>query len=274
MQSILLLFVLGFGIILSLFFKIPSSTSTSIDKIISLSPSHTQTLDYLGLGEKIIAVSNFDNDPNYQDKNKIAGGLYFDEEKLLTLYPDLVTIGDIQKNSASVEFLESKGIKTITIKTRSFQDIYQSMLDLQELFPQTISNSLISNYLQEWQGIQQTPITNRRSALIVLAIDPIYSISTNNYLHELYAYSGWDNIVKTMVDYPIFNEEQLRSLPQVDDLIISTFLTNELKNISNIQKQINAKNIIIISNSSISLPSPYLLSIIKELRIIQSSLTN
>ena len=274
MRSILLLFVLGFGIIVSLFFNIPTSNSSSIDKIISLSPSHTQTLDFLGLGDKIIAVSSFDNDPNYQDRNKIAGGLYFDEEKLLTLYPDLVTIGDIQKNSTSVEFLESKGIKTITMKTLSFQDIYQSMLDLQELFPQNISNRLISNYLQEWQNIQETPITNRRSALIVLSVDPVYSISTNNYLNELYAYSGWDNIVKTTVPYPIFNEEQLRSLPQVDDLIISAFLTNELKNISNIQKQIQAKNIVIISNMSISLPSPYLLSIIKELRIIQSSLTN
>ena len=274
MRSILLLCVLGIGIVVSLFFNIPSSTSTSLDKIISLSPSHTQTLDYLGLGDKIIAVSSFDNDPNYQDKIKIAGGLYFDEEKLLTLYPDLVTIGDIQKNSTSVDFLESKGIKTITIKTLSFQDIYQSILDLQELFPQDVSDIVVSNYLQEWQNIQENPITNRRSALIVLSVDPVYSISTNNYLNELYAYSGWDNIVQTTVEYPIFNEEQLRSLPQVDDLIISAFLTNELKNISNIQKQIKAKNIVIISNMSISLPSPYLLSIIKELRIIQSSLTN
>ena len=274
MQSILLLFILGFGIILSLFFNIPSSNSLSINKIISLSPSHTQTLDYLGLGDKIIAVSSFDNDPNYKNNNKIAGGLYFDEEKLLTLYPDLVTIGDIQKNSASVEFLESKGIKTLTIKTSSFQDIYQSMLDLQNLFPQNISDTIVSDYFQEWQNIQETPITNRRSALIVLSVDPVYSISTNNYLNELYTYSGWDNIVQTTVPYPIFNEEQLRSLPRIDDLIISAFLTNELKNISNIQKQINAKNIVIISNTSISLPSPYLLSIIKELRIIQSSLTN
>ena len=147
-------------------------------------------------------------------------------------------------------------------------------MDLQELFPQIISDTIVSNYLQEWQYIQKTPISNTRSALIVLSIDPVYSISTNNYLNELYAYSGWNNVVKTTAPYPIFDEEKLRSLSPVDDLIISSFLTNELASISNIQKQINAKNIVIISNTSINLPSPYLLSIIKELRIIQSSLVD
>ncbi|MDK2818269.1 MAG: ABC transporter substrate-binding protein [Spirochaetota bacterium] len=274
MRSIFLLFVLGIGIILSLFIKIPSSKSSSIKKIISLSPSHTQTLDYLNLGNKIIAISSFDTDLYYQDRIKIAGGIYFDEEKLLELSPDLIIIGDIQKNNTSVAFLESKGIKTLTLKTSSFQDIYQSILDLQELFPQIISDTIVSNYLQEWQYIQNTLISNTRSALIVLSIDPVYSISTNNYLNELYAYSGWNNVVKTTVPYPIFDEEQLRSLSPVDDLIISSFLTNELASISNIQKQINAKNIVIISNTSINLPSPYLLSIIKELRLIQSSLVN
>ncbi|MGL5956906.1 MAG: hypothetical protein ACRC0X_09990, partial [Brevinema sp.] len=158
----------------------------------------------------------------------------------------------------------------LILKTRSLQDIQDSLMDLQKLFPETAER--VTAYQQEWDIVKKSRPTTRRKAFMIIAVDPIYSVSTNDYLSEVYQCSGWDSVVQTKTPYPIISEEYLLNLGTVDDILISAFFTNEITYISNIQEKVRAKNIVVITNEGIVLPSPYLLDIIKELRIIQSSL--
>lgn len=243
-----------------------------IDRIVSLSPAHTQLLDYLGLGDKIVAISVYDEAPNYQDRIKIGGGVLVEEEDLLTLNPDLVTVGDIQAQDEIIRFLNSRNIRTLPLATSSFQDIYQSILELQKLFSQQTSYQLINDYKNSWDNIINNPVKNRKTVLVVLELDPIYTISTNNYLSELLSYAGWDNVIDTDNAYPILDEEELYNLPTIDDILISSdFLLKEYKALTKIKNITKAKRIVVLSNKHVNLPSPYLVSIIKELRQQQSS---
>ncbi|MGL4676155.1 MAG: ABC transporter substrate-binding protein [Brevinema sp.] len=262
--------ILVAGLVSSYWFVFKATSSPSIQRIVALSPAHSQFIKYLELTEKLIAISSFDTDPLMQNKQKISGGVTVQEEEILKLNPDLVLIGDLQNSSEYTEFLDSYQIPSLVLETKSLQNIKDSLSDLQKLFPDTAD--LVSRYQQEYDTIKQTVPKNRRKAFVIIAIDPIYSISTNDYLSEVYQCSGWDSVVHTKSPYPIISEEYLLSLGKVDDIIISAFLTNELAYISNIQKKIQAENILVITNRGIELPSPYLLEIIKELRILQSSL--
>ncbi len=240
------------------------------NRIVVLSPAHTQFLKYVGYSDKIIAVSSHDIDPVAQDKIKLAGGVFVQEEEIARLSPSLVILGDTQDSTDISNFLNAKNIPTLTLPTKSMQDIFDSLVMLQNTF--NFSPQIISHYNTQWQDIINTPPKTQRNALIILAIDPIYSLSTNDYLSELYHHSGWDSVVHSKNAYPVLTEEDVLSLTNVDDILIFPLLTNELSYISNIQQKIKAENIVVVSNNNVQLPSPYSLDTIKELRILQSSL--
>ncbi len=266
MRFVIVILVLGFA---GSFFWDFSITPQE-DRIVALSPAHTQFLKYLHLTDKIIAVSSYDVEPIVQDRLKLAGGVFVQEEEIAQLNPSLVLLGDTQDSDDMSNFLTKKNIPNLILSTKSMRDIYESLIKLQQTY--TLSPIILSNYQLKWQDIQNTPPPTQRNALMILAIDPVYSLSTNDYLSELYHCSGWDSVVYSRNAYPVLTEENILSLTNVDDILIFPFLTNELAYISNIQQKINAENIIIISNNNVQLPSPYVLDIIKELRIIQSSL--
>lgn len=64
--------------------------STKVERIVSLAPSNTEILFALGLGDKVVGVTDFcDYPPEAQGKEKI-GGIEPNMEKVVALSPDLV----------------------------------------------------------------------------------------------------------------------------------------------------------------------------------------
>ena len=60
------------------------------EKIVSLIPSNTEIAFALGLGEKIVGVSDNDNYPEEVANIEKIGGMEFNVEKIISLQPDVV----------------------------------------------------------------------------------------------------------------------------------------------------------------------------------------
>ncbi len=59
-------------------------------KIVSVIPSNTEIAFALGLGDKIVGVSDYDNYPEETKEIEKIGGLEMNTEKIISLKPDLV----------------------------------------------------------------------------------------------------------------------------------------------------------------------------------------
>lgn len=68
-------------------------------RIVSLIPSNTEVAYALGLGDKIVGRSDFDNYPKEVEKVEKIGGLDFNVEKVISLKPDLVLAHASQMSS-------------------------------------------------------------------------------------------------------------------------------------------------------------------------------
>ncbi len=237
--------------------------------VIAMSPAHSKMMKYFNLTDEIIAVSVYDKEPLVQDKYKLAGGIYIDQEELLKLSPSLVLLGD--NNQETSLFLQKHGIDSMILPTRSLDDIYDSMIMLSEYF-EGIDESVLEDYYEEWQALEESSPSNRRRALILLDVDPVYAVSDKDYLSEALKLAGWDSAVQTDNPYPVLSGEDLLSLTNIDDILIFPHLEREGAFISNILSSLNAENIVIIDDENIELPSPYILDAIKKLRIMQSLL--
>lgn len=92
------------------------------NRIVSLSPSTTETLFLLGLGERVVGVTRFCTYPP-EAKEKQAVGGYFDPnyEVIAVLEPDVVIL--LPEQERVREFLDELGIRHFTVNNKTVSDI-------------------------------------------------------------------------------------------------------------------------------------------------------
>ncbi len=84
-------------------------------RIVSLAPSHTETLFALGLGDEVVGVTEFcDYPPEALEKPKIGGFSKVDLEKVVGLNPDLILATSIHSELV-VPALAERGLKVIVL---------------------------------------------------------------------------------------------------------------------------------------------------------------
>ncbi|TCP31252.1 iron complex transport system substrate-binding protein [Scopulibacillus darangshiensis] len=99
-------------------------------RIVSLIPSNTETAFALGLGKKIVGVSDYDNYPKAAASKEKVGGKDINIEKVVSLKPDLVlaTASNAHNSSAGLKQLRQAGIEVLVVNdAASFADVYKSI---------------------------------------------------------------------------------------------------------------------------------------------------
>lgn len=106
-----------------------SSTSPSnqtLHRIISLSPSITETLFALGLGDKVVAVTDYCDFPaEVNNLPKVGGFINPNLETIIALQPDLVIL--LANQQRVVEQLQQLNIPTLVVLNTSLNDIKQTI---------------------------------------------------------------------------------------------------------------------------------------------------
>ncbi len=100
----------------------PPDSGRVYQRIVSLSPSTTETLFALGLGDRVFGVTRFCNYPPEARRRKRVGG-YLDPnyEAIALLAPDLVILLPEQERAG--RFLDELGIGHITVDNKTVRDI-------------------------------------------------------------------------------------------------------------------------------------------------------
>jgi iron complex transport system substrate-binding protein len=99
-------------------------------RIVSICPSNTEIIDYLGLTSKLVGVDDFSDYPEeVRSLPRLGPDLSIDMDKLQSLQPDLVfsslSVPGMEKN---IEELDRRNIPHITLNPQSFQDIAEDMM--------------------------------------------------------------------------------------------------------------------------------------------------
>ncbi len=97
------------------------------ERIISLAPSNTEILFALGLGDKLVGVTDFcDYPPEAQEKPKIGGFSTPNIEEVVALSPDLILAA--QRHEAEIiPALEGRGLTVFAVDPRSFDEILEAI---------------------------------------------------------------------------------------------------------------------------------------------------
>ena len=96
-------------------------------RIVSLAPSNTEVLFALGLGDKVVGVTEYCNYPEAaKTKAKVGGFSTVDIEKVVSLEPDLVLATQIHAKTV-IPALEKLGLTVVALTPSSLDEVLSSI---------------------------------------------------------------------------------------------------------------------------------------------------
>ncbi len=192
-----------------------STTGPVPQRIVSISPSTTETLFAIGAGSRLVARSRFCDYPPEVARLPSVGG-YIDPslEAILALSPDLVVGARGPTGPWLVDKLAALGIATFFPPTESMAEIDSLIEHLGERVgaskeARTLVAQLRARRQRIARSVAAEPATR---VLLVFGVAPIVVAGPDSFPNEMIGLANGDNVVKTGSGYPTIGLERLIAL--------------------------------------------------------------
>jgi iron complex transport system substrate-binding protein len=196
--------------------KVPTRPDAgAATRIVSLSPSTTETLFVLGAGDKVVGRSRYCNWPPEATKLPQIGG-YVDPsfEAILALRPDLVTGARGPAGTAMSERLEARGIGTFLPRTESFAEIDAMILGIGERTGRSAEAKATVTALDARVSAIEKAVASRPRVrvLLVFGLEPLSVAGPSSFADEMIRRAGGTNVVTEGGGYPMLGIERVMTL--------------------------------------------------------------
>jgi iron complex transport system substrate-binding protein len=198
-----------------------------IETIVSIAPSNTEILFALGLGDRVVGVTEACDYPKEAKSKPKVGQVEMNIEKIMEISPDLVVaVGSMQL--PVIETLSNLGIPVLALDPKTLRDVLDSIVlvgkatgteDAAELLVQSLSNEI--------QGVRSKAalaVTKQARPRVFVEIwdDPLMTAGPGTFIDELIKVAGGENIaVDAGLEWPEFSVEVV--IERDPDVIITVW---------------------------------------------------
>jgi len=169
------------------------------ERIVSLSPSNTEILFALGLGNYIIGVTDHCNYPEaVREKLRIGEFVDPDIEKIISLDPDLIlAFGFVQK--PIVRLLENRGKKTFWVNPHSIKDIFDSIEKIGRITGAVSETKHLKQMMKERlrsleEKLKDILERKRPTLFRVMGLDPLGTVGGDSFQTDVFRLAGGKNV--------------------------------------------------------------------------------
>jgi len=164
-------------------------------RIISLSPANTEILYALGLGDRVVGVTEFCNyPPEATEKPKVGGFSDVSMEKLVELQPDLVLAASIHMSQVMPE-LEKLGIPVLIVDAHDFPGVLESIrLVGKATGTEKEAEALVAQMQERADKVAQA-VKDRPRPRVYWELDPtLWTAGPGSFVQDLIERAGGENI--------------------------------------------------------------------------------
>lgn len=194
-------------------------------KIISLTPSDTEILYALKVGDRILAVSEYCNYPeDTGNKQKLPTGEKLNVETLISLKPDVLFLGQMDAMEDQIKQLENAGIKVVITEANTIDGTYKVI----EMIGKTVGKSkeatdLISGMKKSFDDIK-AEAAGSATRSVYIEVSPLqyglWSCGRGTFVQELLDTISATNIFSDTEGWSAVSEEQV--IERNPDIIFTT----------------------------------------------------
>ncbi len=173
-------------------------------RIVSLAPSNTEILFALGLGDKVVGVTDYCNyPPEALNKTKVGEYANPDIEKIVALNPDLILAG--YGNPIEVVYtLAGLGLTVYGIKTTDLNDLLNDIRTVGKITgKEAEANALTSQMESRITAITAvtSQLEQRPRVFYILWNGPLWTAGSGTFINELIEKAGGVNICQNITGY-------------------------------------------------------------------------
>jgi iron complex transport system substrate-binding protein len=201
-----------------------SVRATAPSRIVSTSPSITETLFALGLGERVVGVSTFCRYPDaVKALPKVGTFLKPQAEVIARLRPDLVIVHGGPHDVARQ--LSTLAIRTISVDRGTLPSVYSTIRAIATAADvRDRGERLVADLQQRLERVQSAVASQpRRKVLVIVGRRPgtlgdLVAVGRESYLHDLVGIAGGTNVLggDGLPEYPTVSlETVIRLAPDV-----------------------------------------------------------
>lgn len=190
-------------------------------RIVSLAPSHTETLFALGIADRVVAVTDYCNyPPEAQEKPSIGGFSTPNIEEVVALDPDLILATKIHEDKVIAQ-LESKGLTVVAVDPVTIDDVIASITLIGKVTgAEKAAADLLADMQSRIKAVTDKTggLTESQKPKVVYIVwhDPLMAAGSGTLHDELIRMAGGINIAGDLDSYAdISLETVLVANPQV-----------------------------------------------------------
>ncbi len=163
-------------------------------RIVTLLPSHTETVFALGVGGRVVGVDDYSRLPTEAARLPRLGGLYdVHFEALLAVRPDLVLLSRSNDTAAR---LEQSGLAVWAGEARTFNDVFRVI----EAIGQMVGRGPEATRLSERIGADiasiETQLRGRDRVRVYFELDATpYTVGPKSFIGAMLTRAGGENII-------------------------------------------------------------------------------
>ncbi|RKN86813.1 ABC transporter substrate-binding protein [Paenibacillus ginsengarvi] len=181
-------------------------------RIVSTSTAETEILFALGLGDRIVGVSDFDNYPaEATSKPKMGGVSAPNVEAILAANPDLVITGISIKDDALAK-LRSLNLPLYKFEPKSVDDILNNIAIIGQLTDRQKEAAALADKMKKEVDKVKTAVSGlkpEQKKKVYIEFSPGWTVGKGEFMDELITLAGGINIASDTKGYNKINEEKI-----------------------------------------------------------------
>lgn len=178
----------------------------------STSPAETEILFAIGLGDKIVAVSDFCNYPEEtQSKMKVGGVTSPNIEAIIAAEPDLV-VGGISLSMESAEAMRDHGLNLYVSRPKQIEEVLESIRILGLITDhQEQAEALIAKIQSDLEAVDiaLSDLSESEKKRVYIEFAPGWTVGRGEFMHELIERAGGINIAADLEGWAQIDEEKV-----------------------------------------------------------------
>ncbi len=165
-------------------------------RIVSLAPSNTEILFALGLGNRIVGVTDYcDYPPEAKEKEKIGGYSTINIEKVVSLEPDLV-VAAYGNGIEAIETMKRLNLTVVALNPRSIADIERDIILLGKITGTEKNATRIVKEMENKINSVKKAVEGEKKVRVAHIVwhDPIWVSGKDTFIDEIISIAGGENV--------------------------------------------------------------------------------
>ena len=191
-------------------------------RIVSIVPSVTEMVYAVGLGDRLVGVTQWCTYPEEAKKLPKVGDVNINIEAVLALKPDLV-VADVSMSSATIEKLRELGVPLLAVNARNISEMMDALVLLGTAGGKGNEARILAETLKDRVEKVKKSVASAKakpSVFVEIWNEPLMTAGSDTYVHELITIAGGRNIAGKTTGWPMFSAEAV--IAENPDLILLT----------------------------------------------------